>query len=560
MATANIRPTAYRYLVPNAEPDSFGIITASQKISRCIRFPDFFNVVLECALGCSGAQKGIFFSLDEGEPMIRSRAKREQEDKLYIQALPKSLLSALEQDDIPTAIIQQVIETGKGIIINKPNALSSNSKNGANCPPLRLLVFPIVYETETNGIIYLESDRQQPFSEDIISMISVICKQAAISFQNVLHFDMLGEKVVKQMLKVSQLKKELETAKGSKTDYLTSINGAIRSKLGDVIGFSKLIQRREISKPLSKETHHHLEHIQKSTHELSEYLKNAFTVSNPFTAEKPDLSECLDLRLLIKSIYQSNRETAAKKSVLFDLNFKEPLPKMIYSDRGEINRILVTIISRTIQLSHQDDTVDLTVSAKARDLRIVITRKQFRLKSTHVSSQIATDVLSNGIFKNGDSLPLEMGAAQPSQAFFDFIDLDMIKKAVDLLEGRLSTTAKPYHSSLTIYIPLYETIPGKPRLDQQSNQTGKVHRKMPQLIAQELLLDFKMMQSTPIYKGGTLCRIIRKAKRTCEDYNSIYPAILEKIEAAVFEGDKLALDQLITKLLTMHHLASQRIS
>lgn len=504
-------------------------------------------------MDCSGAQKGIIFSIEEGKAWVRSKARKERNNGIFVQALPKSNLSTVEQDDILTAIIQHVIEVGKEVIIDNPNTLNTNCKQNTDCsPPTRMIAFPIIRESETIAIIYLEnSNQQQPFSKDIISMISVICKQAAISFQNVLHFDLLGEKVIKQMKKVHKIKKEIETNNCSRTDYLTFIDDAIRSKIEDVIGFSNLIQSREKTSPLNEETRYYLTHIQNSTLELSEFLKNAFIFSTPFSTEKPNLYEALNLKPLIHSIIQSNQDSAIKKSVAFDFNFKEPLPKIIYSDRGLVNWILMTVINKTIQLSHQNDIVDLTVSATTKDLKIAITRKQVRSKNKCISNQIPKRV-SKTVINYGDPLSANIVEESSFRAFFDFIDLDMIKRALKLLKGKRTIATKKHNSSLTVTIPINETLANTTQLKKQSCQVGKTLRKMPPSVANELLLDFKTLQSTPIYKGGTLYRIIRKAKLSCEGYNSKYPAILDKAKTAVFEGDTLVLNRLITKLLAIH--------
>jgi hypothetical protein len=559
MATVNIKPTTYRYPIPDAEPESSKIISVSQKISQCIRLPDLFNVVLECALDCSGAQKGIILSIEEGNAWVRSKATKERNNGIFVQALPKSNLSIFRQDDISTAIIQHVIEVGKEIIINNPNILNTNCNQNTYCSqPAWIIAFPIIIESKTIAIIYLEnSNPQQPFSTDIISMLSVICKQAAISFQNVHHFDLLGEKVIKQMKKVHKIKKEIETNNCSRTDYLRFIDDAIRSKIGDVIGFSNLIQSREKTSPLNKETRHYLTHIRNSTLELSEFLKNASVFSTPFTTEKPKLYEALNLKPLIHSIIQSNRDSAAKNSVAFNFNFKEPLPKIIYSDRGLVNWILMTVISRTIQLSHHNDIVNLTVSATAKDFKIAIARKQARPKNKGITNQMPTKVRQIA-FSHGDPLP-EKPVDEPSlRGVFDFIDLDMIKNALKLLKGKLTTTTKKHNSSLTVTIPINETLANTPQPRKQSCQVGKTLRKMPQSLANELLLDFKVLQSTPIYKGGTLYRIIQKAKLACEGYNSKYPAVLDNVITAVFVGDTLVLNRLITKLLAIHQQETAR--
>lgn len=555
MATVNIRPTTYRHLNLGSRTGKFKIIPASQKISQCIRFPDLFNVILECALDCSGAQKGIIFTLEEGKPWARSKARRELDGKIFIQACSKAHLSVLEQDDIPIGVIQHVTELCEKLIINKPKkvVLKSTNRFDTSLPLKRLLAFPIVSETETIGIIYLENDSAcPPFTEEIVSMISVLCDQAAISFQNIHLFDLLEEKITKQMNMVRAIKKEVETTNCSRSDYLTSINDAIRSKIDNVIGFSKLIQHTEKTNPLTEKTRYYLDHIQKSTQELSELLGNAFIFSSPLTKEFPVFYENLNPKLLTRIIYQSNRESAAKKSVIFRLKYQDPLPKTIHTDRGIINRVLMTIVSRTIQLSRQRDTVDLKVSTTARNLQFVITRKKFRSKTENKSGRAPVNVSDGNSPENENSLLSEMTTMAPFQAFFDFIDLEMIKKSISPVKGTLSTTSKQDISSLTIQVPLKGEPVGNPQQKLRSNIKGKAFSKIPSSLSQKLLLDFQTLMTTPIYKGGTLYRVIRKMRCTCDDYNSNYAALLEEVESAVFEGDKKRLDQLVNKALSDH--------
>ncbi|MBU2647128.1 hypothetical protein KKI24_20635 [bacterium] len=510
------------------------------------------TVFLECAIVCSGSQKGTLLSLEEGEPQIQALAIKKPDKRVYFQSFSKTPISALEQHDIPMTVIQQVISSGKVFFDNAFESLISGSASvSASSDSLkRVLAHPIVSEKKLIAIIYLENEGyQEPFTEEIASIISILCAQAEISFQNVRYFHLLGEKIAKYMRRVHQFEKEIEYADDTRTRYLSTISNTIRCKLDSVIGFSKHLQHREPIEALNESTHACLAHIQQSTRDLSELLGNAFIFSDPNRTKHAVYFENLNLRLLILGIYQSNKEFAEQKSIHFHLRFPESLPRMVVTDRTLLNRALMNLISRTIQLSLPNDAVDFKITSTAKSIRFIITREQSQTKNKNIYTKQPRVVQQNSGQKDMASLSSSWERIPSERLFFDTMDLEPIRKDISLLQGELHAKARNHIADLTIQVPLSGIPIPKSQVVSRSGDPARDLRQMPQQLRDKIQLDFQDLVAVPIFMGGTLRRIIRKMEGTCEGYESPYPPVLKKIEAAIFEGDQKQFNRLIASVL-----------
>ncbi len=544
MATANIRPSACRRLNLDSGTGLSNLIQASQEISRCVRLPDLFNVVLESALVCSCAEIGAILTLEEGGPWVHSQARKRLDDKIYFQTSPRTKLSDLEQYNIPESVIQRVLASKKAVSITvaKPS-VSQPTSNRSAAPSLRqVLVHSIIPPaTETPMLLYLERINKTLFSKEDISTVSLLCEQAAISHETVKNFSQLGEAVAEQMKKVSHLKKSMEQTDIARTGYLTTINDAIQSRLSTILSVSKRVQFDKTDCSSLPGNNYFLDQIQQSARDLAELFENAFAYSTTQPKRQPAFADSLDPALLAQSAYQSSRRAAAEKAIDFNLSFVGPLPKSILTDRVILNRVLVSALFKSIQLSRKNDTINFKVSTTSRVIRFAISHKHAHPKNNIEEARKRKS--------NTEDNTATVPNINEFSLFFDLMDINAIEKTVTQLGGKTTRAIKNKQPTLSFEIPNNNRSVTHNFLQTSDKDHSRAPRELPADIAAEMNLKLTDLLSIPIYKGGTIQRVIRRLLKLCEGYESDYPDILNKITTAVYGGNDRIFKRLIHNAL-----------
>jgi len=544
MATANIRPSACRRLNLDSGTGLSNLIHASQEISRCIQFPDLYNVVLESAMVCSCAEIGAILTMEEDGPWVHSQARRELDDKVSFQTSPRTKLSDLEQYDIPKSVIQRILASEKAVSISitKPSISQSTSNKTSTPSPRQVLVHSIISPTtETPVLLYLEQKNISPFSKEAKSIVSLLCEQAAISHETVKNFSQLGEAVADQMKKVSRLKKSVEHNDLARTGYLTAINAAIQSRLSTILSVSKRVQFNKTDCASLPGNDHFLNQIQQSALDLAELVENAFAFSTTQSMKQPAFTDSLDPALLAQSVYQSNRRAAAEKVIDFNLSFVGSPPESILTDRALLNRVLMSALFESIQLSRKNDTINFKVSTTSRIIRFVISHKKAHRKNDIKEARkkkIGTD--------NNTAIAPNICEFDP---FYDLLDINTIEKTVTQLGGKTSKAIKNKQPTLAFEIPNNNSSVPHNFLLTSSKNRSKAPTELPVDLTAEMNLELTGLLSIPVYKGGTIQRVIRRLSKLCEGYESDYPDILNKITTAVYDGNDQKFKRLIHKAL-----------
>jgi hypothetical protein len=544
MATANIRPSACRRLNLDSGTGLSNLIPASQEISRCVRLPDLFNVVLESALVCSCAEIGAILTLEEDGPWVHSQAKRELDEKVYFQISPRTKLSDLEQYYIPESAIQYILASEKAvsITVTKPSGSRPDPDSLSASLPKQALIHSIIPPaTETTVLLYLQRKNNNPFSKEAISSVSLLCEQAAISHETVNNFSQLGDAVAEQMKKISRLKKSVEQTDLTRTGYLTTINDAIQSRLSTILSISKRVQFDKSNNASLPGSDYFLDQIQQSARDLAELFENAFAFSTTQPNRQPAFTDSLDPALLAQTVYQSNRRTAAEKGIDFNLNFTGSPPESILTDRAILNRILMSALYESIQLSQKNDTINFSVTTTSRVIRFAISHKQ-----THPKNEIGE---ARKRKSSTDDITATAANINKFSPFFDLIDINTIEKAVTQLGGKTTRATKNKRPTLSIEISNNNSSVSHSVLPGSSKSISQTLGEIPADVMSKMNLELTGLLSIPIYKGGTIQRIIRRLLKQCEGYESDYPDILNKITTTVYDGNDRKFKRLIHKAL-----------
>jgi signal transduction histidine kinase/FixJ family two-component response regulator len=153
-------------------------------------------------------------------------------------------------------------------------------------------------------------------------------------------------------------KEEAEMANQVKSEFLANMSHEIRTPLAAIIGFSEIIQTRDISESQKQK---HLATIIENGNHLTSLLSDILDItkieSNSLTVEET-LCDVPNILNEIRTLYVRQ---ASEKNLEFEVVIDGPAPKFIRSDPTRIRQILHNLLSNAIKFT-EEGSVRLKVS------------------------------------------------------------------------------------------------------------------------------------------------------------------------------------------------------
>ncbi|MBM2817062.1 MAG: hypothetical protein HW421_3824 [Ignavibacteria bacterium] len=241
----------------------------------------------------------------------------------YVNSIGEKLLGYTIEETIGKSMIEFVAEESKSIAISNMQRRAA----GENLPAYELNVLTKSGETK----IMLIQATFIPFDKEKVFLV-----------------------VLTDITELKEYQKELVLAKAKaeendrlKTAFLQNMSHEIRTPLNGIIGFSKLLAEREISKEEVKEF---TGIIQQSGNRLLELVNNVLDISKIETGQLEIHNKTFSINQLIADLYTFFSSETELKQLTFNYhNSLEDKFSFIYSDESKINQILTNLIHNAIK-------------------------------------------------------------------------------------------------------------------------------------------------------------------------------------------------------------------
>jgi predicted ATPase/serine phosphatase RsbU (regulator of sigma subunit)/tRNA A-37 threonylcarbamoyl transferase component Bud32 len=207
------------FMTTNNPLDLDTIMKASQAISGEIVLENLIKTFMQIVLENVGAEQGC---------LILNQGKTESEDsfQLFVEAYATlsevKILDAVPLDSKPShreegfclsqAIVIYSARTQSLIVLNDASheGQFTNDPYIRRTQPKSVLCFPILYKNQLYGLFYLENNLTTgAFTEDRVSILTMLSTQIAISLENAQYANHLEEKVKERTTQLAQANEEI---------------------------------------------------------------------------------------------------------------------------------------------------------------------------------------------------------------------------------------------------------------------------------------------------------------------------------------------------------------
>ncbi|MDJ0531811.1 MAG: AAA family ATPase [Xenococcaceae cyanobacterium MO_207.B15] len=338
-----------------AKLDLFSVIKASQAISSEIILDNLLSKMMEIVMENAGARKSILLLQQNSSWMIAASARINPDIEVDVVHIPIA-----EYLDLPNSIINYIQSTRNTVILEQASnqGIFTEDPYIVEHQPKSILAYPMIYQNELQGIIYLENSLVSgAFTQKKLEILQVLLSQVSISIENArLYKNLENHASVQKSLKQKEiLLKEIHHRVKNNllvVSSLLELQSSYIEHQPEVIKILENCQNRITSMAL---VHKHLYgNTELDRINLAQYIKSLLdNLAYSQASQERNIDFVLDLENI-----ELNIETANPCGLIINELVSNALEHgFIERDRGNIWLSLKHNLERKIVLIIQDDGV-----------------------------------------------------------------------------------------------------------------------------------------------------------------------------------------------------------
>lgn len=271
----------------------------------------------------------------------------------------------------------------------------------------------------------------------LFTVISVLLLSLAIALYRAFRLSKTANmRIADEKAEADRQRARAERSEQYEEQFLANMSHDIRTPMNAISGMVKILRRN----PHPDTQQPYLEAMDQSATNLLVLLNDILDLSK-IQAGKLDVNQkAFQLRPLLNNIHQLFRAKAQEKSLDFNLNIEDKLPKVVISDPARINQVLVNLVGNAFKFT---DEGSITLSVVSDSSALL-----FHVHDTGLGISKEDQVrIFESFEQSGDVKALKAGGTG--------LGLSISNQLAELMGGSLSLQSeKPSGSTFTLSIPL----------------------------------------------------------------------------------------------------------
>ncbi|NCU03053.1 MAG: response regulator [Chitinophagaceae bacterium] len=288
----------------------------------------------------------------------------------------------------------------------------------------------------------LQADSNSRKAKTLGIIIALIAVTAALFIFTYITYKVQQQQLLIQRLNLSE--KKARDAAAVKENFLANMSHEIRTPLNAVLGFTNLLQRKE----LDKEAAGYVETIQHSGESLLKVVNDILDLSRIEAGMMRIETAPFSLRLIIHSVEAMFKPKLDEKKLHLQVMIDEQLPDILNGDATRLTQILVNLVGNAVKFTEKG-TVTVTVNNKELNKNTVRLIIQVKDTGIGIDEEKLKTVFER--FKQAEeSVTRKYGGTG--------LGLAIVKDLVELQRGVITVNSQPGEGSIfTVELP-YEVV------------------------------------------------------------------------------------------------------
>ncbi|CAA7259981.1 unnamed protein product [Cyclocybe aegerita] len=430
--------------------DLASILKWSQDISSDINLSSALQRLTETATETSGSQNTcVVIAREAGDYTVATSMV--PPEPCQVHENPKSI--RMISDPLQKAIIQHTLNTKERVYYDDASLDSRFSSEAGQTSHRSVICLPIFSNRgQTFGAVYFAS--RYPFSQNTVTILTLLCQQASISIANALLFRSVQNGTKENLKMIAAQREALEAARKSREDalkatkiksnFLASMSHELRTPFSSFYGLLDLLSGTELNPgqneivQTAKQSCELLLKIIDSILDYSKLEASAVKLEPSGFLVENIIADCMELLLPM----------AAKKLDL-SFNIEANVPPWVYADYARIRQVLMNLIGNAVKFTASGSVKVICSLDKIPSTSPGEVHLKFEIHDTGIGlSASDVDLLFVPFQQADNSSTRRFGGTG--------LGLSISRQLVKLMGGAIGVTSEPEHGSM-----FWFTIPVK---------------------------------------------------------------------------------------------------
>lgn len=236
-----------------------------------------------------------------------------------------------------------VIKEGKSILLNSKNREHIYKRGAVKIIGSESKVWlgvPLKIKNETIGVFVLQNyDDENAYNKKDLELIKFISNQIAHSLER--------QKSIEQLEKA---KSRAEEVSKLKTTFLNNMSHEVRTPLNGIIGFSKLLNKKELS---NEKKEKYVSIIEQNSNALIKIVDDLILISEIQTKQVQLIHEKVNVGEILMNVYNSFKSAFLDKNIHFSLDIEERIKRLITNtDKYRLTDIINRLVDNALKFTH----------------------------------------------------------------------------------------------------------------------------------------------------------------------------------------------------------------
>ena len=209
-----------------------------------------------------------------------------------------------------------------------------------------MLTVPLIREGDAIGILQVDRDNAQPYTEREIALVQTFADQAVIAIETARLFEALQEKG-----------RQVEAASRHKSQFLANMSHELRTPLNSIIGVSTVLAERMFGE-LNERQAEYVRDIQTSGQYLLSLINDILDLSKVEAGRMEIEVRAISLRETLEHGLMMFEERALRHGITFGLEVDPGLDE-IEADERKLKQVILNLLSNAVKFTRDGGRVEL---------------------------------------------------------------------------------------------------------------------------------------------------------------------------------------------------------
>jgi signal transduction histidine kinase len=242
--------------------------------------------------------------------------------------------------DNATGLVSRAARSRQAVIVNDTAEIEDFLPNPMLPDTRSEMALPMIVGTELLGVLDLQSEEPNRFSQDDIRIQTTLSDQVAVAIRNAQAFER-ERKTVERLREVDRLKQE----------FLANMSHELRTPLNSIIGYSEVLLDG-VDGDLNDDAMEDVEAIHTSGKHLLSIINEILDLAKIDAGQMRLSMQDKDLTEILKHIVVSSQVLVKDKPVTIGLEEKNPIT-MAYIDPVRLNQIMLNLVGNAIKFTEE---------------------------------------------------------------------------------------------------------------------------------------------------------------------------------------------------------------